>query len=152
METSGLLDIADDVYLFCLHHIFIPRVNSSLTAFKNAWNSHPLTSEGCLSPNQLWISGLSRIDTDANVQTQLYGVDWSVPIPIDNEDEVESVHIHPVTTILSDEQLSELAALVYNFLNISSASFPLPCLVSSSLPIQSKNSYINNVQSLSISP
>ena len=71
MEASGLLDVTDDVHLFCLHYIFIPRINSSLTAFKNAWNSHPLTSEGCLSPNQLWISGLSKVNEDADLQREV---------------------------------------------------------------------------------
>lgn len=74
MEASGLLDVTDDVHLFSLHHIFIPRINNSLIAFKNAWNCHPLSSEGYLSPNQLWISGLSRVgmDADIDMQTEVY--------------------------------------------------------------------------------
>ena len=73
MEASGLLDITNDLHLFCLHYIFIPRANNSLAAFKSAWNSHPLSSEGCLSPNQLWISGLSQMDMDADsLQTEVY--------------------------------------------------------------------------------
>lgn len=40
----------------------------------------------------------------------MYGVDWSGPMPID--DDAESVEVPPVTTMLSDEQYSELAALV----------------------------------------
>ena len=53
VEASGVLDINDKVRLFCLRCIFIPRINGSLLAFKNAWKSHSLSSEGYVSPNQL---------------------------------------------------------------------------------------------------
>ena len=42
----------------------------------------------------------------------LYGVDWSGPIPINDEDEVDSVEVPPIMTVLSDQQYSELTALV----------------------------------------
>lgn len=41
---------------------------------------------------------------------QMYGVDWSGPMPID--DDAESVEVPLITTMLSDEQYAELAALV----------------------------------------
>ena len=34
MEASGLLNVTDDVHLFCLHHVFIPRINNSLHSRK----------------------------------------------------------------------------------------------------------------------
>ena len=57
MEDEGLLDCDNDIHLFCLHYIFLSRINRSLEGFKAAWNQHPLSSEGNLSPYQLWISG-----------------------------------------------------------------------------------------------
>ncbi len=60
MENCGSLDVYNEAHIFCLHYIFIPRINRSLAAFKEAWNCHPMSSEGGLSPNQLWISGLAR--------------------------------------------------------------------------------------------
>jgi len=57
MEETELLDITDDVHLFCLQYVFIPRINRSLRNFFDSWNAHPLSSEGNLSPNQLWICG-----------------------------------------------------------------------------------------------
>ena len=60
MEDQFLLDINDEVHLFCLHYVFLPRINLALNLFKNAWNLHPLSTERNLSPIQLWISGLSR--------------------------------------------------------------------------------------------
>lgn len=60
LEDHSLLDANDEVQLFCLHHVFVPRINTALLHFKNAWNNHPLSSERSLTPMQLWISGLSR--------------------------------------------------------------------------------------------
>ena len=39
---------------------------------------------------------------------QMYGVDWSGPMPID--DDIESVEVPPISRMLSDQQYSELAA------------------------------------------
>ena len=60
MEDQDILDIDDEVHLFCLHYVYIRRINSALRLFQDAWNNHPLSSEGYLSPMQLWISGLCR--------------------------------------------------------------------------------------------
>ncbi len=57
MESCGVLDVDAEIHLFCLHY---SRINRSLTAFKNGWNNHPLSSEGYITPLQLWISGLTR--------------------------------------------------------------------------------------------
>ena len=60
MEEAQLFQVDDDIHLFCLHYVYISRINTALTHFTNAWNSHPLSSEGNLTPTQLWISGLLR--------------------------------------------------------------------------------------------
>ena len=60
MENNYILDVDDEVHMFCLNYIFLPRINTSLKMFAAAWNNHPLSSEGNLSPNQLWIAGLAR--------------------------------------------------------------------------------------------
>ena len=40
----------------------------------------------------------------------MYGIDWSGPIPINEE--VDSVEIPPITTVLSEEQYHELSGVV----------------------------------------
>ena len=57
MEDIGILDIDNDIHIFSLQYVYIPRINNSLNRFLTAWNSHPLSSASQLSPNQLWISG-----------------------------------------------------------------------------------------------
>ena len=57
MEDIQLLDVNNRYHLFCLQYVFQPRINASLEKFMLAWNSHPLSSEGNLSPQQLWTIG-----------------------------------------------------------------------------------------------
>ena len=57
LEEMSLLNIDNEVHLFCLHYIFLPRVNNSLQQFISMWNSHPLSLECNMSPTQLWITG-----------------------------------------------------------------------------------------------
>lgn len=61
LESKDLLDPNSDVHLYCLHYVFIPRINAHLQHWKNAWIKHPLQSENNLSPEQLWVAGLQRI-------------------------------------------------------------------------------------------
>ena len=56
MEDLGIL-VTD----FCLHYIYIPRINKHLATWKEAWAKHPMRSENNFSPEQLWISGLQKI-------------------------------------------------------------------------------------------
>ena len=54
-EDNNILNVVNEN---CLHYIILHRINHALMNFRSAWNSHPLSSEGNLSPVQLWITGL----------------------------------------------------------------------------------------------
>ena len=58
MEEEGLLDPSDEIDLFCLHFVFIPRVNQQLNSFKEAYCRHKLRTEHNRSPLQLWTTGM----------------------------------------------------------------------------------------------
>ena len=45
MEANGNLDIDNEIHIFCLHYVFIPRVNASLCHFIEAWNNHTIPGE-----------------------------------------------------------------------------------------------------------
>lgn len=60
LEDEHILNVDNEVHIFCLHHVFLPRINHALSLFTNAWNNHPLSSMSNMSPIQLWIAGLSR--------------------------------------------------------------------------------------------
>ena len=64
MENEGLLDIGNDIHIFALRYIFLTRINASLLEFTHGWNNHPLSTEGNMSPAQLWLWGLHRIQRE----------------------------------------------------------------------------------------
>ena len=68
MEQTGQLDVDDAVHMFCLHYVFLPRINHALAVFKDAWNCHPLSTERNLSPLQLWMSGLAGQQPDLEAE------------------------------------------------------------------------------------
>ena len=57
MESLDILDRLDEVHLFALHYIYKPRINRALKLFATQWNSDPLSTEGNMTPYQLWAEG-----------------------------------------------------------------------------------------------
>ena len=58
MESCGILEPSNELQLFALHYVFLPRINRNLQIFKEAYNSAPLSTERGSSPTQLWIRGM----------------------------------------------------------------------------------------------
>ena len=58
MESIGILDPLSDVDLFCLHFVYLPRINNHLQQWVSAWIHHPLRTAGNCSPLQLWTEGM----------------------------------------------------------------------------------------------
>ena len=50
MEIMGILDPLNDSHLFCIHHVFIPRINRSLEEFVLQMNNRPVSTEHNMSP------------------------------------------------------------------------------------------------------
>ena len=57
LESSGVLDPLNEVDIFCLHFIFLPRINKLLSEFQESWNNHGLSTEGQCTPYQLFTEG-----------------------------------------------------------------------------------------------
>lgn len=50
--------------MFVLHFIFLPRINRSLRDFQESWNHHSISSEGSVTPYQLFVEGLSEVQDE----------------------------------------------------------------------------------------
>ena len=61
LEQIGILDPTNELHLFALHHVYLARINMSLTAFKNGWNMHSIRTERNHTPLQLFHSGALRL-------------------------------------------------------------------------------------------
>ena len=74
MEDEGLLDPVDEVDLFSLHFVFIPRINQQLGSFKSAYSRHRLRTEHNSSPLQLWTRGM-LVTEDLTALASAYRLD-----------------------------------------------------------------------------
>lgn len=106
MEDCGLLSANNEVELFCLHYIFIPRLNLQLNRFIESWNDHHLRTENGLSPNQMWLRGMCEPTFEAVVDTD-YGVEFNDREP--NPFDTGIVNVPQVSVNLSQQQIQLLA-------------------------------------------
>lgn len=84
MENDEILDPDNEMHLFSLHFIFVPRVNRLLEEFKSSWNNHPLRTERNMTPIQLWTKGFfvfENLLTETSSIDEEYGIDGNGPEP-----------------------------------------------------------------------
>lgn len=70
MEDSGILDPSNEVHLYALHYVFLPRINILLNQFASGHSRAPISTERNKSPLQLWIGGLSQVWNSDHVVAQ----------------------------------------------------------------------------------
>lgn len=95
LESEHLLDPLDELDLYCLHRVYLPRTNHSLEEFRQQMNNHPVRTERNMSPHQLFISGIlasesrSRSILEDVVDPSQYGVEEDgTPGQCDEESQV----------------------------------------------------------------
>lgn len=87
MEDEGILDSVDELHLFCLHYVYIPRVQRSVGEFRDQWNNHGLSTQGGHTPLQLWQQGVlhnAGLDTTVNDIFEVdfdFGIEEDGPLP-----------------------------------------------------------------------
>lgn len=97
LEEQQLLDPLNEIHLFCLHYVYLPRIKNALKIFSEGWNCHQIRTANHRSPQQLFIqgslqlhsSGLVALDFFEEVEDS-YGISGE-EIPVDmgiNEDSV----------------------------------------------------------------
>ena len=61
MERQFLLDPDNEVHLYALQFIYMPRINNALSLFVDQWNNHPIRTAANHSPLQLWTKSFYEI-------------------------------------------------------------------------------------------
>ncbi|KAK3732709.1 hypothetical protein QZH41_016767 [Actinostola sp. cb2023] len=118
MESNDLLNPIDEVDIFCLHYVFLPKINVALKEFHKSWNSHKLSTEGGKTPDQLYLTGMLRLHGSSNVAVRdffdptgevddNYGVDE--PETSEQFDENNNVTIPDMRLNIPVECLTELS-------------------------------------------
>lgn len=76
MESEGILDIGNDIHMYALRYTYQPRINCQLTEFAEGWNNHPLSSEGNMSPAQLWLWGLHFYPNESEFMPEVRNISF----------------------------------------------------------------------------
>ena len=99
--------------MFCLHFIFLPRINQVLKSFQEAWNSHGLSTECNWSPMQLFTAFSCNNPSLEEPVDQTYGIgsDRDSSDEDINED-VETVVIPAIFPPLPEGDLQALEVAV----------------------------------------
>ncbi len=117
MESHHYLDPLNEVHIYALHYVYLPRIRRSVEEFISQWNNHPLSSEKNKTPYQIWTEGFySRANSsqpvvrialeDRDVDPVNYGVDDNGPLP---ELQTNNHVVVPRSTIeLTEEQMIAL--------------------------------------------
>ena len=58
LEDVGYFNADSVEDMFCLHYVFVPRINRHLQRWVAGWNQHRIRTAGNQTPLQLYISGL----------------------------------------------------------------------------------------------
>ena len=114
MEENEILDPLNEMHLYVLHCVFLPRINRSCAEFCQQWNNHPLSTEKSRTPLQVWSEGLylnwnSEIHNTCDLvddDLTFFGVDDDGPIPDLQTD--NDVQIPDCTAELSPEMNQHL--------------------------------------------
>ena len=115
MEQNDLLDHLNEIHLWALHYVFIPRINKALQEFVRSWNNHSLRTAGHKSPQQLFTAGalllqnsqLSALDFFHQVDVN-YGIDPDGPLPVSDDNDVEGVSVPETSLRFSDENMTTI--------------------------------------------
>ena len=120
MEEAGIVDRNNNIHLFCLDFIFLPRINRVLESFVEAWNLHPIRTERNWSPVQMWTNGMidlrnQSLTAVAHVvgysgstdDLKWYGYDPQAPHP--NDDSLSTVLVDNVNFDVSEELENQLS-------------------------------------------
>lgn len=87
LESEGILDTLNDADMFSLHFVFLPRINKCVHDFQESWNNHALSTEGNMTPYQLFAEGM-RTATHLNMPSTLsanISQNTAMSLPAENE-------------------------------------------------------------------
>ena len=121
VQDNGLLDISNDNDLYCLHFVFLQRINRHVHLFQDGYDNHTLSSESNNMSMQLWIEGMQNYQTMqpsdlSGEDIEHYGIDWEGPLPSERYDGPTygklDVSVPIIHCSLSDDQIDQFVSAV----------------------------------------
>lgn len=99
MEPQGILQPDDEMHLFALHFVYLPRINAALEEFVAQWNNHSIRTTGSFSPRQLYVNGILDVHncncsavqniSDADQGNPMFGDDDSDELETESDNNVQ---------------------------------------------------------------
>ncbi|XP_062260800.1 uncharacterized protein LOC133968652 isoform X3 [Platichthys flesus] len=112
LEEEGFIDLSIAVHLFCVGYVFIPRLRSDLQHFTESWNCHPLSTEGNLTPNQLWMIGMLQAPVPEPDLVEIQQAEEQPSQEQQSDNTEHGVIVPDIQCPLSAERLAALQHLV----------------------------------------
>lgn len=74
LESDGIVDIDNEMHMWALHYVYLPRINRDLNNFMDQWNNHGLRTERHATPLQLFVRGcLERQGQNTTAMQSIFG-------------------------------------------------------------------------------
>jgi hypothetical protein len=85
LEQEGILNPDNPGHVWCLHYVFIPRLNRELALFSEQWNLHGIrTVKGSPSPKRMYMERLLQLQGSGHTAVTDF-VPPDEPHPVDEE-------------------------------------------------------------------
>lgn len=88
MEEQGLLSPLDELQLWALHYVYLPRINRALTEFCHTWNNHSVRTANHKTPLQLYTAGCLLLNN-----SNLDALDFGDPVDDDYGVDMNDTHL-----------------------------------------------------------
>lgn len=106
LEFRGELNPKNDVDLFCLHYVFLPRINRAIQEFAASYNCHNLSTEKNATPLQLFWANQSLIELHRG--QEIYYPEVSVPDLLSRREDLPYVEVNSIPCCLEGQAFEEL--------------------------------------------
>ncbi|CAL8279997.1 unnamed protein product [Merluccius merluccius] len=122
--SEGTLDPDNEMHIWALHYIYLPRINRDLELFSNRWNNHGIRTEGHRTPLQIFVQGsLSLQGQPLRAVVDIFAVQGTDDIAAAQEehrpmetglpqDDRNDVDIQETLFALDSDQLQQLSLTV----------------------------------------
>lgn len=74
LENDRIIDCTNELHMWALHYVYLPRINRDLDMFRGQWNNHGLRTVGHHTPYQIFVQGcLQRQTQPLTAMAEIFG-------------------------------------------------------------------------------
>lgn len=117
LENERIIDCSNELHMWALHYVYLPRINRDIEMFIDQWNNHGLRTVGHQTPYQMFVQGcLQRQAQPLTAMAEIFETNTApqgaVAIPVLNWRDVVSVPVDQFSpSQIQLQQLQEIDTL-----------------------------------------